>query len=70
MSEISRAYLYSQTIHLPIVNVTLNSYLALNAVKHRHVIEMVTPHTREIRCLVDVVWYDLSVTFTMGMVHT
>ena len=52
--------------HLPIVNVTLNSYLVLFVTKHRHVLQMLSSGTRAMGRFLDVVWGDLSVTFTMA----
>ena len=54
----------------PIVNVTLKSYLVLFVTKHRHVLQMLSSDTRATGRFVDVVWYDLSVTFTMGRLHS
>ena len=55
--------------NLPIANVALNPYLALFVTKHRHVLEMLRSYTRVAR-FQDVVWYDLSVTFTTRRPHT
>ena len=56
---------------LTIANVKPKSYLALLVEKQRHVLQMLAPHTRAMgRFFLDVVWCDLSVTFTMGRAHS
>ena len=56
--------------HLPIANISLNSYLALFVAIHRNVIQMFTRHNRAMCRFLYVVWWDLSVIFRMGRPHT
>ena len=52
------------------MNVTLKSYLVLFATKYRLVLQILSSYTRVAGRFFDVVWCDLSVTFTMGRLHS
>ena len=51
--------------YLPIVKITLNSYMVLFVTKHRYFLQMLISDTRPMGRVLDVVWYDLIVTFAM-----
>ena len=56
----------------PVANVTLNSalpLLELFVAKHRYVIQMLISDTRAMGRVLDVVWYDLRVTFATGRAY-
>ena len=51
------------------MNTRLNSYLVLFVTKHMHVLQMLISDTRAMGRVLDVVWCNLSVTFTTGLAH-
>ena len=48
----------------------LKSYLVVFVTKHRRVLQILSSYTRAVSRFFDVMWYDLSVTFTMGRLHS
>ena len=43
--------------------------MVLFVAKHRSGLQMLSSYTRAMGRFVDIVWYDLSVTFAMGRLH-